>query len=171
MVIVADDREGYLKLLEATADEVKSRNLAAFFDVFCEENPSNRRAGTFTVAETERLLTCAKGLGFGLKLHAEQFTASGAAALGAHLVAVSVDHLEHIDKNGLEALAEAASMVAVLLPVVNFHLGMDEYAPARELISAGVPVALATDFNPGSTFTPSMPMVLVQRVSGWACKV
>jgi len=155
----ADDREGYLELVETTAAEVRRRELAGFFDVFCEEE-------AFTLAETERLLTRAKDLGFDLKLHAEQFTASGAAALGTRLGAISVDHLEHLDKNGLDdlasniALSSSKGTVAVLLPAVNFHLGMDEYAPARRIIDAGVPVALATDFNPGSSFTPSMPMVI-----------
>ncbi|MBA7673251.1 Imidazolonepropionase [subsurface metagenome] len=148
-----DDREGYLELVETIAVEVRRRELAGFFDVFCEEE-------AFTLAETERLLIRAKDLGFDLKLHAEQFTASGAAALGARLGAISVDHLEHIDNTGLQALTKAASTVAVLIPAVNFHLGMDEYAPARRIIDAGVPVALATDFNPGSSFTPSMPMVI-----------
>ncbi len=150
----ADDREGYLKLVESTAAEVRRRHLARFFDVFCENE-------AFTLAETERLLVHAKSLGFSLKLHAEQFTASGAAVLGARLGATSVDHLEHIDDDGLEVLANGpTSTVAVLLPAVNFHLGMDTYAPARKIIDAGVPVALATDFNPGSAFTPSMPMVI-----------
>lgn len=153
------NREGYLELVETTAAEVRRRELARFFDVFCEEE-------AFTLAETERLLTRAKDLGFELKLHAEQFTASGAAALGARLGASSVDHLEHVDNTGLEALAENVALssskgtVAILLPTVNFHLGLDEYAPARRIIDAGVLVALATDFNPGSSFTPSMPMVI-----------
>jgi len=150
----ADDREGYLELVETTAAEITRRELAAFFDVFCEEE-------AFTLAETERLLVHAKDLGFELKLHAEQFTASGAAALGARLGAASVDHLEHITAEDLGVLGTHPSPpVAVLLPAVNFHLGMDEYAPARRIIDAGVPVALATDFNPGSSFTPSMPMVI-----------
>lgn len=152
-------RGAYLELIEAVAAEVRERKLATFFDVFCEEE-------AFTLSEAERLLTRARDLGFGLKLHAEQFTASGAAGLGARLGAASVDHLEHIDNTGLEALAENVALssskgtVAVLLPAVNFHLGMDEYAPARRIIDAGVPVALATDFNPGSSFTPSIPMVI-----------
>ena len=148
------DREGYLELVETTAAEIRRRDLAAFFDVFCEEE-------AFTLAETERLLIHAKSLGFSLKLHAEQFTASGAAALGARQGAISVDHLEHITAEDLGVLGTHPSPpVAVLLPSVNFHLGMEEYAPARRIIDAGVPVALATDFNPGSSFTPSMPMVI-----------
>jgi imidazolonepropionase len=151
---MAADREGYLTLVEQTTAEIKERGLAQFFDVFCEQE-------AFTLAETERLLKHARRLGFGLKLHAEQFTSSGAAALGAKLGAVSVDHLENIDVDGLAALAGARQPpVAVLLPAVAFHLGLDNHAPARELIAAGTPVALATDFNPGSAFNPSMPMVI-----------
>jgi imidazolonepropionase len=146
-------RSAYLDLIESTTAEVKIQGLARFFDVFCEEE-------AFTLAETERLLSFARNLDFDLKLHAEQFTASGAAALGARFDAASVDHLEHIDDAGLSALGAADATVAILLPAVNFHLGMDEVAPARKLIKAGVPIALATDFNPGSSFTPSVPMTI-----------
>ncbi|UCH10576.1 MAG: imidazolonepropionase, partial [Fidelibacterota bacterium] len=120
-------RSGYLDLIESTAAEIKIQGLARFFDVFCDEE-------AFTLAETERLLTYARNLDFGLKLHAEQFTASGAAALGVRFGAASVDHLEHIDNAGLDALAAAETTVAVLLPAVNFHLGLDEVAPARQII-------------------------------------
>ncbi len=148
------DRAGYLALLETTMAEVRQRGLAEFVDVFCESE-------AFTLAETEALLTRAKSLGFGLKLHAEQFSASGAAALGARLGAVSVDHLEHVDEASLGALGRAARPpVGVLLPGVPFHLGMRDFAPARRLIEAGVPLALATDLNPGSSFTPSVPMCI-----------
>ncbi|MFC1547183.1 imidazolonepropionase [Candidatus Neomarinimicrobiota bacterium] len=146
-------REAYLQLIESTAAEVMQQDLAAFFDVFCEEE-------AFTLAETERLLNTALELGFKIKLHAEQFTSSGATALGARLGAVSVDHLEHIESDGLTALVDSSSTVAVLLPAVNFHLSLEEVAPARRIIKAGLPVALATDFNPGSAFTPSIPTVI-----------
>lgn len=103
----------------------------------------------------------AKSLGFGLKLHAEQFTSSGAAELGARLGAVSVDHLEHVDDAAIAALAGAPRPpVGVLLPGVPFHLAQTDHAPARRLIEAGVPVAIATDLNPGSSFTPSIPMCI-----------
>lgn len=148
------DREGYLSLVEATAAEARERGLADFFDVFCEQE-------AFTLAETERLLTAARAQGYALKLHAEQFTASGAAALGARLGAVSVDHLEYADDATLSALGSAERPpIAVLLPGVAFHLGLSQHAPGRRLIDAGAPVALATDLNPGSSFTPSMPMMI-----------
>jgi imidazolonepropionase len=150
----ADDRAGYLALCERTMQLVKERKLAEFVDVFSERE-------AFTLEETEALLLSAKALGFGLKLHAEQFSASGAAALGARLGAVSVDHLEHVDDAAIAALAAAEKPpVGVLLPGVPFHLAMHDYAPAKKLVEAGVPLALATDLNPGSSFTPSMPMCI-----------
>jgi imidazolonepropionase len=148
------DRDGYLGLLEAMLGEIKEQKLAEFVDVFCEE-------AAFTTAEAERLLGRAKALGFGLKLHAEQFTASGAAALGARLGAVSIDHLEHVDEATLRELSENEHPpIGVLLPGVTFHLALEHHAPARRLIGAGVPLALATDLNPGSSFTPSIPMCI-----------
>jgi imidazolonepropionase len=147
-------RSEYLALLEDLHVEIRRRGLAEFVDVFCESE-------AFTLEESERLLTHARGFGFGLKLHAEQFTASGAAALGARLGAVSVEHLEHLNESDISVLAEsAAPPIAVLLPGVTFHLGLERSAPARLLLDAGVPIALATDLNPGSSFTPSMPMMI-----------
>ncbi len=150
------DRRGeYVDLVENLLSEIRDRKLAEFVDVFCETE-------AFSVDETERILKRGRELGFGLKLHAEQFTASGAAALGASLGAISIDHLEHISSEGITVLAAAQrpGSVAVLLPAVPFHLGMSDAAPARALLDAGVPIALATDFNPGSSFTPSIPMVI-----------
>ncbi len=154
-----ENRGEYIALIESLLSEIRDRNLAEFVDVFCETE-------AFTVEETERILNRARKLDFGLKLHAEQFTSSGAAALGARLGAASVDHLEHISDDDISALAQAPGQgfkggpVAVLLPAVPFHLGMSDAAPARALVNANVPVALATDFNPGSSFTPSIPMVI-----------
>jgi imidazolonepropionase len=148
------NREGYLALLERIAARVKAEGLAEFVDVFCEKE-------AFSLDETERLLLSAKRLGFGLKLHAEQFSASGASALGLRLGAVSVDHLEHVDAATLLLMGSAERPpIGVLLPGVPFHLAMTDYAPARRLIDAGVPIALATDMNPGSSFTPSVPMCI-----------
>jgi len=98
-------------------------------------------------------------LGLGLKLHADQLKRSGATQLGARLGAVSVDHLEQIDAEDIQALANSPT-IGTLLPGSVFHLGLSRYPPARGLIDAGVPVALATDFNPGSSPTLSMQMVL-----------
>jgi imidazolonepropionase len=149
-----DRREQYLELVESVQEEAYARGLCEFADVFCESE-------AFSVAEAERLLGHARSRGYRLKLHAEQFTASGAARLGLRLGAVSLDHLEHADGATLAELGAAERPpVAVLLPGVPFHLAMPERAPARRLLDAGVPIALATDFNPGSSFTPSMPMVI-----------
>ncbi len=147
-------REEYLAIILATQAEAKRRDLAEFADVFCE-------AEAFTLDETTRLLEHARSLGYALKLHAEQFTASGAARLGARLGATSLDHLEHVDDATLAELSALdAPPVAVLLPGVPFHLGLPDRAPATRLRDHGVPLALATDFNPGSSFTLSMPMVI-----------
>jgi imidazolonepropionase len=148
------NRQAYLELVEQTAEEVQRRGLAEFADVFCEQE-------AFTLEESERLLAHAQRIGLGLKLHAEQFTASGAARLGARLGAVSVDHLEQLDEESIQAIVSSEHPpIGVLLPGAAFHLGMREHAPARRLIDAGVPIALATDFNPGSSFTPSVPMII-----------
>lgn len=146
------DREAYVAELVGLLAVIKERDLAEFVDVFCEKE-------AFTLDESEKLLRGAAELGFGLKLHAEQFTDSGAARLGVELSAVSVDHLEHASDTTIQALARARS-IGVLLPGVPFHLAMSEHAPARRLIEAGVPIALASDFNPGSSFTFSLPMVI-----------
>jgi imidazolonepropionase len=97
--------------------------------------------------------------GLRIKLHADQLTRSGATQLGVRLGATSVDHLEQIDAEDIQALA-GSQTVATLLPGSVFHLGLTRYPPARALIDAGAPVALATDFNPGSSPTLSMQMVL-----------
>src|SRR5262249_6818256 len=141
-------REAYLEIVEATQSEARQRGLAEFADVFCERE-------AFTLDESRRLLGHAKTLGLGLKLHAEQFGASGAAALGLELGATSVDHLDCVSKGDIRLLGQSAKPpVAVLLPGVSFHLGLERHAPGRELVDAGAPVAIATDFNPGSSFTP-----------------
>ena len=151
---LADRRHEYVELVCSMMEEIAERRLADFVDVFCEVE-------AFTVDETERVLTRARDLGFALKLHAEQFTSSGATRLGARLGAASVDHLEHVTADDIRALASASRPpVGVLLPAVPFHLGMSDFAPARDLIDGNVPVALATDFNPGSSFTPSVPMII-----------
>jgi len=97
-------------------------------------------------------------LGIDAKLHADQLSQSGASILGAELEAVSVDHLEQIDRQGIEAL-KRAGCVAVVLPGVSFFLHYG-YPPAREIIDAGVPLAIATNFNPGSCMSSSMPMIM-----------
>jgi len=132
--------------------------LARFADVYCDQ-------GTFTLAQARRYLEAARAAGFGLRIHAEQFTHTGAAQLACELGAASADHLECANADDATALG-AASTMAALLPGSVFHLGLERYAPARMLIGAGAAVALATDFNPGTSPTASLAMVI-----GLACRM
>jgi imidazolonepropionase len=148
-----DDREGYIALLvDSLIPEVSSRGLAEFFDIFCEP-------GVFSAAETRRLAEAAKAAGFGLKVHADEFVSQGGAELAAELGAVSAEHLIAVSQPGIAKLG-ASGTAAVLLPGVPFFLMLEKRAPARRLIDAGAVVALASDFNPGSSHLNSMPFVL-----------
>ena len=131
---------------------VAREKLAAYCDVFCDQ-------GYFTVDEARSILEAAQDAGLGIRIHAEQLARSGGARLAAELGATSADHLEWVDDTDIEALSKAGT-VATLLPGAAFNLGLDRYPPARKLIAAGVPVALATDFNPGSCFTLNMQLIL-----------
>lgn len=132
--------------------EVAKRQLAVFCDVFCEP-------GVFSVDQTRRILEAGKAVGLGAKVHAEEFKASGGAELAVELGAASADHLMAVPERGIRAL-KRGSTVAVLLPGTSYFLGGAKYAPARELIEAGVPVALGSDFNPGSCMCPSLQAIL-----------
>src|SRR5262249_39659736 len=138
----ASSRNRYLQLLlSEMLPEVARGKLAEFCDVFCEK-------GAFTLEESESILTRARHLGLKLKIHADEFSSLGGAELAARLGAVSADHLLCISDPGIDALA-ASQTVASLLPGTAFFLGVN-YAPARKLIERGVPVALASDCNPGT---------------------
>ncbi len=139
-------------VIQVMLPEVKRRRLAEFCDVFCD-------SGAFTLEQSRRVLEAARDLGYRLKLHAEQLSETGAARLGMELGATSVDHLEQLGGEDLEALAES-NTVATLLPGSVFHLGSGCYPPARRLIEGGAAVALATDFNPGTSPTLNMQMIL-----------
>jgi imidazolonepropionase len=132
--------------------EVRKRRLAEFFDIFCEE-------GVYSVAETKRLVEKAKSMGFKIRIHADEFAALGGAALAAKVGAASADHLINITPKGISRLAESDT-VATLLPGVSFFLMMGKRAPARRLIESGAVVALASDFNPGSSMIGSMLFIL-----------
>lgn len=150
-------RSFYLELIcEEIIPQVAESGLAQFCDVFCEQ-------GVFSAAESRRVLICGREHGLLPRLHADEFVDSGGALLGAELDALSVDHLIAVSGPGIEALA-AAGCTAVLLPGTSFFLMKHRYAPARRLIDAGVPVALATDCNPGSSHTESLPMIFVLAV-------
>lgn len=125
--------------------------LARNCDVFCEK-------GVFSIEQSRRLLQAAREMGFGLKMHADEIVCTGGAELAAELGALSADHLLHISDEGVKALA-AGDTVATLLPITAFAL-REEYAPARRLIDSGAAVALASDFNPGSCFSYSVPLMI-----------
>jgi imidazolonepropionase len=145
------DREGWIaRLVEEVLPALRPHS--EFVDVFCE-------AHVFTVDESRRILTRARDLGYKLKLHADELEATGGAELAAELGAVSADHLACTSDAGVAALA-ASDTIAVLLPGTSFYLRLKRHAPARRLLDAGVAVALATDCNPGSSLTESMPMIL-----------
>jgi len=154
----ARDREAYIELVtQEMIPAVAAEGLARFCDVFCEP-------GVYTVDETRRILGAARGSGLQLKLHADELENGAAAELAAELGATSADHLAAISERGIQALA-AAQTVATLLPGTMLFLGRPKQAPARALISAGVPIALASDFNPGTSPTVNFPLVLTLGVS------
>jgi imidazolonepropionase len=143
----------YLELLEQELiPEVAENGLAEYCDVFCER-------GAFSRAESRRVLIAGKKNGLRPRVHAEQLSNTGATQMGLELGAASCDHLEYLMPSDIRALAKSAT-VATLLPGCDFHLGLKLYASARALIDAGAIVGLATDFNPGTSPTMSMAMVL-----------
>lgn len=151
-------RAGYIDLVVGEMlPAVAREGLALFCDVFCEP-------GVYTVDESRRILTAARAAGLALKLHADELENGAAAELAAELGATSADHLAAISEQGIAALAQAGT-VATLLPGTMLFLGRTKQAPARALIDAGVPVALATDFNPGTSPTVNFPLVLTLGVS------
>lgn len=131
---------------------VAERGLAEFCDVFCEQ-------GVFTVEESRRILRAAQRCGMKLRLHADELQDTGGALLAAELGARSADHLVFVSPAGMGALA-AASCVATLLPAAAFYLRLGRFAPARALLDAGAPVALASDVNPGGGLSPSLPFAM-----------
>jgi imidazolonepropionase len=146
-------RERYVDLLvEEMIPAVAARGLAVFADVFCEK-------GVFDVAESRRILLAARARGMKLRLHADELATTGGAELAGELGARSADHLVFVSDRGMKALAEA-SCVATLLPTAAFYLRLGRFAPARELIAAGAPVALASDVNPGGGLSPSLPFAM-----------
>jgi len=147
------DREAYVRLIvEEMLPRVRRETPARFCDVFCEE-------GVFTAPQSRVILSEARRQGLGLKLHADEFAPVGGSELAAELGAVSADHLLEVTEHGLLSL-RAAGVTAVLLPATSFSLGKRRYAPGRTMIQMEVPVALATDCNPGSSMTESMPLAM-----------
>jgi imidazolonepropionase len=149
----SDAPHGYVhELVHSMIPEVARRKLAEYCDAFVEPQ-------IFDLAAADAIFLAAREHGLKLRLHADQLERSGATRLGVRLGAVSIDHLEQIEEEELQLLARSSS-VAVLLPGSVYHLGLNRYPPARRLIDAGVPVALATDFNPGSSPVVNMQMIL-----------
>jgi imidazolonepropionase len=145
--------DSYVEFLaKVLIPQVALAGLAEFCDAFCDR-------GAFTVAQARRALTAGRACGLVPRLHAEQLARTGAARLAIELDAASADHLEKINPADIRALA-ASNVVATLLPGCCFHLGLAHYAPARKLLAAGAVVALATDYNPGTSPTLSLPMVM-----------
>jgi imidazolonepropionase len=145
-------REQYISLLIGEMlPRVAQEKLAEYCDIFCE-------AKVFTTDESRKVLSAARSHGFGLRIHADQLSLSGGAKLAAELHTVTADHLEHADSEGIAAL-KSAGVQPVLLPGSVYALGSTRYPAARAMIEAGLAVVLATDFNPGSSPTPSMTMV------------
>jgi imidazolonepropionase len=151
-------RAAYLEVVtRRLIPRVAREGLAEFFDVFCDE-------GYFSVTETRILLTAASRAGLKLKLHAEQLAPTGAARLAAEFRAVSVDHVDLITEEDIRVL-RASPTIATLLPGSVLHLACPRYPPARRLIDEGVPVALATNFNPGSSPTPNIQLMMALACS------
>jgi len=146
-------KDEYIKFLtQKIIPEIKKKNLAEFFDVFCEQ-------GVFSIQETKTLVREAKKAGFKIKIHADEFTSLGGAQLAAEEQATSAEHLIAISEKGIQKISKA-STAAVLLPGVPFFLLQNKRAPARSLIDSGAAVALATDFNPGSSMTESLFFIM-----------
>jgi imidazolonepropionase len=148
-----DARTRYIDLLtEEMIPRVAQERLAEFCDVFCEEK-------AFTLEESKKILETGKGYGLKPKIHADQLSPGGGAELAAEVNAFSADHLEHVSQTGIERMAEKG-VTAVLLPGASFFLSMKKLPPAREMIQKGVYVSLATDLNPGSSMTESLPLMM-----------
>src|SRR5438034_8022397 len=146
-------RQTYVNLIiNEMLPRVAEERLAEYCDAFCEED-------VFTTDETWQILSAARCHGLGLRIHADQLSLSGGARLAAELNAATADHLEHADATGI-AVLKAAKVQPVLLPGSVYALGSNQYPAARGMIDAGLAIVLATDFNPGSSPTPSMPMIL-----------
>jgi len=149
-----ESRDGYINLmLEDVIPYVAANGLAEFIDCFCEH-------GVFSVAESRQILSKGREHGLKIKLHADEIEPMGGGELAAELGAVSAEHLVAVSPAGIAAMKEAGT-IPVLLPGTSFYLRLGRYAPAREMIEAGLPVALATDYNPGSCPTESLQSVMV----------
>jgi imidazolonepropionase len=146
-------RTKYMDLLtEEMIPEVAHEGVAEFCDVFCEEK-------AFTLEESKKILETGKQYGLKPKIHADQLSPGGGAELAAEVGAFSADHLEYVSQEGIKKMAEKG-VTAVLLPGASFFLSMKKVPPAREMIEKGVWISIATDLNPGSSMTESLPLMM-----------
>ena len=146
-----NDPDAYVELvIRDMIPKVAEQKLAKFCDIFCEKD-------VFTVDQSEKILLAAKDHGLIPKLHADELNPFGGAELAAKVKAISADHLIEISDRGIEEMREAG-VIPVLLPATTFFLRKDKFAPARKMIDSGLPVAISTDFNPGSSMTQNMHM-------------
>jgi imidazolonepropionase len=153
----AEDRKGYIDLVRREIlPAVRKEGLAQYCDVFHEK-------GAFNFTEAERVLMTGKKLGLRGRVHADQLSRSGGARLACRVDAITADHLEYCTREDAVAMRRAG-VLAVLLPAANHYLDQEERPPARAMVTVGCPIALATDFNPGSSPTQSMPLVLNMAV-------
>src|SRR5690606_5921225 len=147
-----DNKQGFVDLVVSTMiPEVAKSNLADYIDVFCEK-------GYFDLEDTERILTAGKAFGLTPKIHVNQFNAFGGVALAVKHKALSVDHLEEMRTEDIDILKDSMTM-PVALPTCSYFLSIP-YTPARQIIDAGLPLALASDYNPGSTPSGNMNFVI-----------
>ena len=154
-----ENREAYIKMMiDEIIPRVKKENLAEFVDCFCEE-------GVFTIEESRRILQSAKEIGFKVKIHADEVVSTGGAELAGELKAFSAEHLVAASEKGMRAMAEN-NVIAVLLPTTSFYLMLEKFANARRMVELGVPIALATDCNPGTSPTESLQIVMTYACFG-----
>ncbi len=148
-----ENKDKYIDILiNEMLPAAKEQGIAEYCDIFCEE-------GVFSVEESRKILTKAKELGFKIRMHADELTPLGGAELAAELGAKSADHLVYISDKGIDAMV-SKNVVFVMLPGTTFFLMSQKYAPAKKIAERGGIVALSTDFNPGSSYTHSMPMII-----------
>ncbi|MBT3754861.1 MAG: imidazolonepropionase [Candidatus Cloacimonetes bacterium] len=148
-----DDKEKYIEILiNEMLPEVKEMDLAEYCDIFTEDH-------VYNIEQSRRILNRAKELGFKIRMHADEIKPIGGAKLAGEVKAISADHLGAVSDDGIKAMRDNG-VIAVLLPGTIFSLGMKSYARARDMIDAGLPVALATDYNPGSCNCDSMQFVI-----------
>jgi len=146
-------REEYIdKLIGEILPAIKRKALAEYCDIFCEK-------GVYEIDESRRIMSAARDLGFGLRFHADELEAMGGAELAAELGAASADHLVMISRKGIDAMAQSG-VIPIVLPGTVFSLNLETKTPVRDMIDSGLAPALATDFNPGTSFVQSMPAVI-----------